>query len=269
MQVPLRDNLHSKKGFTLVELSIVLVIIGLIAGGVLVGKELIAIAELRKIMSQPTMIGSAVQTFKIKYNGLPGDMADASDIFGLDPEGCSFNNVPKTPKNQTCNGNGNNQIEAFTGNETYTFWQQLAAASLISGVYRGSIGISGSYIDSSNSYSIDSNNMWLAYSGITRALADALLGNGNGYYNSYYNSNILFGYGVNDVGNGEPLFLTPAQAFAWDQKEDDGIPAHGKLQSLNSQYAFSRNCVTTDDETARYKTDYNSKACGMIVIGAF
>ena len=61
------------KGFTLIELSIVLVIIGLIVGGVLVGQDLIKAAEIRATVSQVEGYNSAVNTFRLKYNGLPGD----------------------------------------------------------------------------------------------------------------------------------------------------------------------------------------------------
>lgn len=62
------------KGFTLIELSIVLVVIGLIVGGVLVGRELISAAAIRAQISQITQYKQAVYTFRVKYGHLPGDM---------------------------------------------------------------------------------------------------------------------------------------------------------------------------------------------------
>ncbi len=62
------------RGFTLIELSIVLVIIGLIIGGVLFGRDLIAAAEIRKQVSQVERYKTALMTFRGKYGQLPGDM---------------------------------------------------------------------------------------------------------------------------------------------------------------------------------------------------
>src|ERR1700722_15466804 len=61
-------------GFTLIELSIVLVIIGLIVGGVLVGQDLIKAAEVRAQISQIEKYNTAVNTFYGKYQAIPGDM---------------------------------------------------------------------------------------------------------------------------------------------------------------------------------------------------
>lgn len=74
-----------RKGFTLIELSIVLVIIGLLVGGVLAGQTLIAAAQVRKEISKLNSISTAINTFRVKYDALPGDMANATTYFGADP----------------------------------------------------------------------------------------------------------------------------------------------------------------------------------------
>jgi|CXWL01.1.fsa_nt_gi prepilin-type N-terminal cleavage/methylation domain-containing protein len=72
----LARNDKKKAGFTLVELSIVLVIIGLLVGGVLVGRDLIRAAEIRSQISQFERMNAAANTFRVKYNYLPGDIQD-------------------------------------------------------------------------------------------------------------------------------------------------------------------------------------------------
>ncbi len=65
-------------GFTLVELAIVLVIIGLIVGGVLVGQVMIKAAQIRSQMTQISEFNTGVGAFRLKYNCLPGDCANAT-----------------------------------------------------------------------------------------------------------------------------------------------------------------------------------------------
>ena len=71
------------KGFTLVELSIVLVIIGLLIGGILVGQSMVSTARVNAQVSQLQQLDAAVMNFRTKYNGLPGD----SRSFGGDGNG--------------------------------------------------------------------------------------------------------------------------------------------------------------------------------------
>src|SRR3982751_930235 len=79
-----RSKGEAEKGFTLIELSIVLVIIGLIVGGVLVGQDLIRAAEVRATISQIEKYNTAVNTFRGKYNALPGDLnASTATAFGF------------------------------------------------------------------------------------------------------------------------------------------------------------------------------------------
>ncbi len=67
-------------GFTLIELSIVLVIIGLIIGGVLVGQDLIVAGKMRSQITQLSQIDTAANSFNSKYNGIPGDYNNPTSI---------------------------------------------------------------------------------------------------------------------------------------------------------------------------------------------
>jgi len=97
-----KSKVRSNLGFTLIELSIVLVIIGLVVGGVLVGKDLIYASAVRSQIKQIEEIETQINTFKLKYNCLPGDCANATDYFGsTDSYG-----------NSIANGNGDGIIKA-------------------------------------------------------------------------------------------------------------------------------------------------------------
>ena len=94
---------QNKRGFTLVELSIVLVIIGLLIGGILVAQSMIGATKAQSFVRHVQQFDIAVQNFQTKYNGLPGDVIS----FG---------------------GNGDGKIitnnESFDG-ETANFWPIL------------------------------------------------------------------------------------------------------------------------------------------------
>ncbi len=70
----LRNKCGVTRGFTLIELSIVLVIIGLLVGGILVGRDLIKSSEIRAQIKQFEEFKTAANAFKTKYGYLPGDI---------------------------------------------------------------------------------------------------------------------------------------------------------------------------------------------------
>jgi prepilin-type N-terminal cleavage/methylation domain-containing protein len=63
-----------RSGFTLIEISIVLVIVGLIIGGIIIGRDMIRSAAVRAGTSQITQYNTEVRTFQLKFNGMPGDL---------------------------------------------------------------------------------------------------------------------------------------------------------------------------------------------------
>lgn len=119
------------RGFSLVELSIVLVILGLLTGGILAGQSLIRAAEMRSVSTDYNRYVAAVNAFRDKYFAMPGDMSSATKFWG---QATSCGGAVATG---TCNGNGDNRIgrNIYGGDENIRTWQQLALASLIEGSY--------------------------------------------------------------------------------------------------------------------------------------
>ncbi len=127
-----------RRGFTLIELSIVLVIIGLIIGGVLVGRDLIAGATVRAQISQIEKYNTAIHTFRVKYGYLPGDIPEpAASSFGLQTRG-----------QYAGEGDGNNILEGVISDaasqncptcnaagETVMLWEDLSFANLIDATF--------------------------------------------------------------------------------------------------------------------------------------
>ena len=74
-------------GFSLIEISIVLSIVGILMGFTLKGRGLIEMAKVRSVVSQIENYRSAIQIFTEKYGGRPGDIADAKELFNADEDG--------------------------------------------------------------------------------------------------------------------------------------------------------------------------------------
>ncbi len=118
-------NKH-QSGFTLVEIAIVLVIIGLLLGGVLKGQEMIANAKFRNLQSEIQSYAAAIYSFQDRYAALPGDMSAAAAQAQLNTAATGGNSDGRV-------GNGNNQICGGANAEACRLWQHLRYANLIPG----------------------------------------------------------------------------------------------------------------------------------------
>ncbi len=118
--------MHKQRGFTLIEIAIVLVIIGLLLGGVLKGQELITSARVRNLIAQQDGTKAAYFGFVDRFRSLPGDYAQAvANINGT----AAF-------------GNGNGQVEAAAtpvnssvATEDIAVWDHLSKSGFITGSY--------------------------------------------------------------------------------------------------------------------------------------
>jgi prepilin-type N-terminal cleavage/methylation domain-containing protein len=116
------------RGFTLIEIAIVLVIIGLLLGAIIKGQELVTGARVRNIIQQQEQYRTTFYAFMERYRNPPGDYAQASaNIKDIAPGPCG------TP-NANGNGNGDNRIE--TGGSEHTLaWEHLSKAGFLNVVY--------------------------------------------------------------------------------------------------------------------------------------
>lgn len=224
MKTPMRDSL---KAFSLVELSIVLVILGLLVGGILSGQALIRAAELRSVTADLDRYRAAIYTFRDKYFALPGDMTNATNFWSaLDATHATCVTIASTG-GRTCNGNGDGMLHIFTGSvqsEIFHSWVHLANAGLVEGTYSG-LADTGGPKDALPGYNvprgrISGTGFTLAYEGTWTPA-------------NFNNRNlILFGTATSAETFNDAL--SPAEARNLDMKIDDGAYNSGKLSGINT-----------------------------------
>ena len=116
-----------QSGFTLVEIAIVLVIVGLLLGGILKGQELINSAKVKNLANDFRVIPGYLYTYQDKYRALPGDDAQAS----MRVSGATTATTPAGAiGNGVINGNWNSTTPT---DESYLFWQHVRLSNLASG----------------------------------------------------------------------------------------------------------------------------------------
>lgn len=254
-----------RQGFSLVELSIVLVILGLLTGGILTGQNLIRAAELRSVTTQASQYTTAVYTFRDKYFYLPGDMPNATDFWGAMSSGTCPNATGGTGT-QTCNGNGDGIIRDFgsatdsQSSENFTFWQQLANAQLIEGNYTGIAG-GGDSIHAVIGENVPaakiSNGGWSVYQWISGASDFFPVATGR--------NTLVIGGPKPDTITSSPIF-TPEEHWNLDTKLDDGKPGTGKITGRDSTLVEGSDCVDgSDPSTAAYNLDLDDVVCTIYI----
>lgn len=211
-------GIHLKdRGFTLIELSIVLVIIALIVGGVLVGQDMIKGAEIRAQVSQLESVSTAANTFRAKYKALPGDIGNPT-VYGFTQFGGSVA------------GNNNGFVDwghqAYA--ETLWFFPHLQEAEMLKDPCECN-ALNPSYVNPAP-YSEDylkskiGNNYVAVYGGTDKTGGYTPESYPNHFYDLLIQNPVISGW--NDLG------MTVAEALAIDTKLDDGYPTTGSVVAI-------------------------------------
>lgn len=242
---------HHKKdtqGFSLIEMSIVLVIIGLLVGGIIVGDSMIKSASLKNVLAEKEQYVAAINQFKEKYNGLPGDLYNATSFWPEDTTGTD--KVGDSTGNEVENGNGDGKIAAVIstdGYEAHRAWRQMALAGFIDGNYNGQYA--GSFLEPGLHVPASDYKEkvlgWNVYF-VGPKNSDSVFFDGQ-YQHIFYMGLAPYTYSAINKGgmHGEDI-------FALDEKFDDGMPATGKLRSGKNSGIFGGSCISSNAATATY-----------------
>lgn len=229
---------HKEKkssGFSLLEMSIVIIVIGLILAAIMKGHLVVDVAKNRALISQINNYKAAVGSFYAKYNAFPGDFIEASIYWTGD---------------NTANGNGDGKI-SFQNDvgtyEGYQAWQHLSNENMVNLLLLGT----------------QTNGIALLDVDVPRSKA------GGGYffdYNILTQSNVLvLGAPLAPSGADYPMrlalegSLTPKQAYEVDIKMDDGLPLEGAVFSSEASGGVAGRCMNANENT--YNISLDEKKC--------
>lgn len=246
------------RAFTLVELSIVIVIIGLIAAGITAGKSLVFSGKIRSQISDLKKYEAASYAFRLAYNTVPGDLPNAGTYWSGAYNG-DGNRVMSDESD-----NANNPLPP-PPRENLTFFQQLSKAALIEGSYNGTwqLGVGYPTLKMNNKYgmvaagSVGQDDFWLTqqlseaeykkkhvlalYLNVARPLSGSPSG---------YNDN----YGV----------ASPIEFSALDSKIDDGVARQGMFKAYRAYNSSVGNCLDATD--GNYLQTNSQPACHGVYI---
>lgn len=122
-----------QSGFTLVEIAIVLVIIGLLLGGVLKGQSMIDSAKVKTLANEMKAVQTAFYSYQDKYRAVPGDDAAAIARLGATVQGVAIVNATGPANGLINSGTWVGAAAPAAANESSLFWNHTRAAGLMTG----------------------------------------------------------------------------------------------------------------------------------------
>jgi len=257
-------------GFTLVELAIVMIIIGLLIGGVLKGQQLITNAQITATVAQVKAIDAATTSFKDQYANLPGDM--------LTPNA----RIPNCPAAGNCGivGNGDGKVEqvAFAAVdfnaaptlEQLGYWAQLNAAGLLTSINppqaaQGATGGWGGYAPASKINGGGFDVGWNGGGALFPSESGGVAANvASGTYLALHGTTAAAMAAT--IADG---FLKPNYASRIDAKIDDGVASSGTVLAggMATTAAGGTGCTSTAAAGINaYNESASGAACSLYIL---
>ena len=232
-------NITGQRGFTLVEMAIVLVIIGLLLGGILKGQELITSARVRNIADQNSGVQAAYYGFIDRYRQVPGDWPEI--------------NAAQAIPNVDNGGDASGRLDGDVWEEGLYLWEQLSKAGFIQGNYTGGSGSAPNAAETD----VAPRNAFNGFLMLFRT--DDYEGD-----DAVERLNLTLGRGI------------PVNVLReLDLKIDDGLPETGVLRhALSAGAAMADNdvghstdtCVDDTDDPAIWDIAFNEQTCNAVYV---
>jgi len=208
--------------FSLVEMSVVLIIIGILVASATAAGKMIANSKLRKVVQKFEQYNAATNSFYGVYGKLPGDLDIASKYW------TSCVTVGSNP----CDGDGDNVLDR--GYEDLRFWHHLTLSKILPGNYPGS-NASGDADENRAGENVPAS-IFQGGCYTARSVAEG--------FGKAYNAGILIGKEQSGSICKNAIFLAKEAEFI-DFKLDNGIPNTGKIMSRHGYDMTSGECASS------------------------
>jgi len=234
--------MNCKKAFSLIELAIVLIILGLLVASVSIGNQILQQAQFKKIITNLQDFKVSIEVFDEQHNGLPGDLTNAQSFW----PSCANQTSPVT---NNCNGNGNGKFEK--NYEGMRIWEHLRLAGLLDNKYVGTdtSGNGNQFNPGNNAPKLPTGNgCYFASSESSSAT----------WYSLTSDQVIILGGTATNSSCDEGSF-TPKQAYYLDFKIDDGKAETGKILSTEGESIKTSN--PNDCSNGDYNLAIETETC--------
>ena len=281
--------MHQRRdGFSLLEITIVLSIVAMLAATLLAANSLKRSSQMQAVMSEYQLYAAAIKNFRTKYHALPGDFAGAQALWGSATACPVGGTVTGT---QTCNGDGDGFIEfdAVPNYEHLGAWRHLGLSGFISQNFTGNTFGSGTCnIDIKPGQTSPASklegavwNVGVNRSGTTYTTSNA--GSAGDLDDMYFPLSAatdmpsvhalwLGGALQDDSGQAAscshsqiPVF-TGSEAFEVDMKFDDAQATSGKIRSQYNNTAAYQTCENASSPKGGYRTDATGMNCALVFL---